>query len=170
MGLWLLIVTKLFDRNLAGLRTEHIPNVRAIAQLLSGKPPADPSHETWISYARSCVQPGLDYFKRQLASTTGLKLSMEIFKGCRFFSPQKIHIMQPNALAIEQALSTVPFLNTNQELDGLKAELPAYLAKAADTDQHFNILEWWKLNAPELPKWSAVARKNISHPALFCCI
>ena len=147
------------DRILAGLRTEHIPNVRAIAQLISGKPPADPSHEAWISYARSCVQPGLDYFKRQLASTTGLKLSMEIFKGCRLFSPQKIHIMQTNALAIDEALSTVPFLNTKQELDGLKAELPAYLAKAADTDQQFNILEWWKLNAPELPKWSAAARK-----------
>ena len=47
------------DRILAGLRTEHIPNVRAIAQLISGKPPADPSHEAWITYARSCVQPGL---------------------------------------------------------------------------------------------------------------
>ena len=67
--------------------------------------------------------------------------------------------MQPNALAIEQALNTIPFLNTQQELDGLKAELPAYLAKAADTDQHFDILEWWTLNAPELPKWSAAARK-----------
>ena len=48
---------------------------------------------------------------------------MEIFKGCRLFSPRKIHIMQPNALAIEQALNTIPFLNTQQELDGLKAEL-----------------------------------------------
>ena len=67
--------------------------------------------------------------------------------------------MQPNALAIDEALSTVPFLNTKQELNGLKAELPAYLAKAADTDQQFNILEWWKLNAPELPKLSAAARK-----------
>ena len=43
---------------LAGLRTDHIPNVRAIAQLLSGKPPADPSHEAWISYARRCFSQG----------------------------------------------------------------------------------------------------------------
>ena len=83
---------------------------------------------------------------------------MEIFKGSRLFSPQKIHIMQPNALATDQALSTISFLNTQQELDGLKAELPAYLTRAADTDQHFNILEWWKRNASELPKWSAAAR------------
>jgi hypothetical protein len=74
--------------------------------------------------------------------------------------------MQPNGLAIEQALNTIPFLNTHQKLDGLKAELPAYLSKAADTDQHFNILEWWKLNAPELPKWSVAARKIfLIHPS-----
>ena len=65
---------------------------------------------------------------------------------------------RPNALAIDQALSTIPFLNT-QELDGLKAELPAYLARAADTDQQFDILEWWRRNAPDLPKWSAAAKR-----------
>ena len=72
-----------------GLRTECIPNVKAIAQLVSGKPPGDPCHEAWVTYARSCVQPGLDYFERQLASTTGLKLSMEILKVVVYFLPRK---------------------------------------------------------------------------------
>lgn len=147
------------ERIQAGLRTEHIPNVRAIAQQLSGKVAGDPSHEAWVAYAKSCVQPGLDYFQRQLASTSGLKASVEIFSGCRLFSPQKVHVMQPNASAIDQALKTIPFLNSQQQLDGLKSELPAYLARAADTDQQFDILEWWKRNASDLPNWSAAAKK-----------
>ena len=39
----------------AGLRTEHIPNIRAVAQRLSSKAAGDPSHEAWVSYAISCV-------------------------------------------------------------------------------------------------------------------
>ena len=128
------------ERIQAGLRTEHTPNVRAVAQIwLSGKAAGDPSHEAWVSYANGCVQPGLDYFQRQLASPSGLKASLEIFQGCRLFSPQRIHIMQANASAFDQELKPVPFLNSQQQLDGLKSELPAYLARAADTDQQFDI-------------------------------
>lgn len=65
--------------------------------------------------------------------------------------------MQPNASAIDQALNTIHFLNTKQ-VDGLKSELPAYQAQAADTDQQFDILEWWKRNAFDLPNWSAAAK------------
>ena len=43
-----------------------------------------------------------------------------------------------------------------QQLNKLKAELPA---RAADTDEQFDILEWWKQNASHLPKWSAAARR-----------
>lgn len=121
------------DRILTGLHAEYIPNVRAVAHMLSAKPPADPVHEAWVSHARKCVQPGLDYFKQQLESS--LKRSLDIFKGCRLFSPQKVHVIKPNALAIDQDLSVIP-LNSRQELDGLKAELPAYLARAADTADH----------------------------------
>ena len=145
------------ERILAGLRTEYIPNVRAIAQLLSGKPPNDQSHEAWVSYARACVQPGLDYFQRQV--DTSLRGSLDVFKGCRLFSPQKIHIMQPSASTIDTDLKKIPFLNTVQELNGLKEELPTYLARAADTDENFDILEWWKRNSSHLPYWSAAAKR-----------
>ena len=124
-----------------------------------GKAAGGPSHEAWISYAKSCVQPGLEYFQCQLASNSGLKASLEIFRGCCLFLSQRVHIMQPNASAIDQELNTIPFLNSQQQLDGLKSELPAYLTRAADTDQQFDILEWWKRNASELPNWSAAAKK-----------
>ena len=145
------------DKIIIGIRTEYTPNVRAVAQLLSGKPPTDPAHEAWVSYAKDCVQPGLDYFQRQL--DTSLKRSLEVFNGCRLFSPSKVHTMQPNASAVDQALSKVPFLNSMQQLNELKVELPAYIARAADTDEQFNILEWWKRNSSHLPKWSAAARR-----------
>ena len=52
---------KTVERIQAGLHTEHIPNVRVIAQQLSGKAQGDPSHEAWVAHAKSCVQRGLDY-------------------------------------------------------------------------------------------------------------
>ena len=81
------------ERIQAGLHTKHIHNVRAVAQQLSSKVAGDPSHEALVTYSNSCVQPELDYFHRQMASTTGLKMSVEIIRGCRLFSPQKIHVM-----------------------------------------------------------------------------
>lgn len=73
--------------------------------------------------------------------------------------------MQPNASAINQALNTIPILNT-QQLDGLKSELSAYLARAADTDQQFDILERWKHNASDLPNyWSAAAKILLIQPS-----
>ena len=81
------------------------------------------------------------------------------FRGNTVFSPQRVHVMQPNASTIDQELRTIPFLNS-QLLDGLNSELPAYLARAADTDQQFDILEWWMRNAPDLPNWSGAAKKK----------
>ena len=40
-----------------------------------------------FDYARKCVQPGIDYFQKQL--TTNLKSPIAAFKAARLFSPQK---------------------------------------------------------------------------------
>ena len=158
----------------AGLHTEYIPNARAIAQLLSGKPPNDQSHEALVTYARACVQPGLEYFQWQLA--TSLKGSLDVFKGCRLFSPQKVHIMQPTTSTVDEDLKKTPFLNTPQELNDLKEELPTHLARASDTNENFDILEWWKRNSSHLPKWSAAAKRifliqpsSAASERGFCC-
>ena len=45
------------------------------------------------------------------------------------------------------------------EKAGLKEELPAYIAKAADLDEAYNVLEWWRSNASPLPHWSDAARR-----------
>ena len=55
-----------------------------------------------------------------------------------------------------------PFLV--DEIDHLKAELPAYLALAADVNADVNILEWWKNHSSPgsdscLPHWSSAIQK-----------
>lgn len=64
----------------ATICTAHTPNVQAIAQQLSGALHSDPRHQQLAAYAKSCVQPGLDYFERQVGSS--LKSSLVAFKRC----------------------------------------------------------------------------------------
>ena len=66
--------------------------------------------------------------------------------------------MKPTASLLDQALTCVPFLDAG-ELGGLKAELPAYLARVYDLHLEFDPLEWWKQKALVLPRWSSAARK-----------
>ena len=65
--------------------------------------------------------------------------------------------MKPTASTIN-CLSVIPFLDHNVIQD-LKAELPLYLVKAADIDKDFCPVQWWKINASELLKWSQSAMK-----------
>ena len=67
--------------------------------------------------------------------------------------------MQPDATAVEHSLVAIPFLNSPNIVSSLKAELPDYLARAADTRADIPPLEWWKRNAVALPNWSEAAKK-----------
>ena len=66
--------------------------------------------------------------------------------------------MQPNAAAVDD-LGAFPFLNTRAILDDVKAELPLYLAKAADVDASVDTKDRWRQNQIHLPKWSSVLQK-----------
>jgi len=145
------------DKLLATIRINHMPNVNATVQSITSKPLSDPQSVKWISYAKSCVKPGLDYFKRQLSTT--MKNSLQVFKGCRLFSPHKVCAMKVDADKVKEALLPIPFLSSKVELDQLLAELPAYLACAADTSSDIDPLEWWRSNATSLPCWSVAAAK-----------
>ena len=134
------------DRVLASIATENVPNVRATAENLTRQPPSHPHHEQWVTYTRSCVKDGLNYFKRQLELS--LKTPLAVFKGCWLFSPQKVRKMNPTAASVDESLSCIPFFDAN-ERDKLKEELhtsldsrplPTYLAEAADIDRDFDQL------------------------------
>ena len=111
------------------------------------------------AYAEASVEGGLEYFQSQLSSS--LKASMSVFKAGRLFSPQQVHAVKPDAATVRELLTSIPFLNTTTVIDGLKAELPTYLACANDVDSELCPLEWWQRNSGDLPHWSAAAKKML---------
>ena len=124
----------------AAIIVAYTPNVQAVVREMgAGNVSVE---EQLLKYARSCVQPGIDYFEKQLS--TSLKDSLSIFKSARYFSPQKL----------------VPVL-TDDVVEKLKEELPAYLARVSDMAGATNIsgIEWWKGMNDTLPQWASAARK-----------
>ena len=138
---------EVINRVSASIHAAHTPNVNAVVQCLSGT-------NTTLSvqlcdYAHKCVQPGLDYCKRQL--DTNLKVPLTAFKSCQLFMPHKAHEMQLTATSLDAFPESIPFI-TSKDLKNLKVELPAYLACAAGTSAKFSPLEWWKNNSSNLPQ------------------
>ena len=110
------------------IQVENIPNVQAVVENIS----ADTTIQLQLlTHARNCVKPGLDYFQKQLQ--TSLKTPLEAFKAARLFSPHKLSVLLPSAADID-SLSSFKFLNSEELLASLKAELPTYLAKAEGVD------------------------------------
>ena len=135
------------------IHSNHYPNVTVLAQQFSGGNTV--ARNQFVQYAQSCVKPGQDYFNTQLQQS--LKESLSAFKAARLLSPHKVTEMLPVASDVDQ-LSSFPFVSSSM-LASLKAELPAYIAKADGIDNKYCALQWWKSNAAELPHWSALARK-----------
>ena len=145
---------EVIDTIRASIHAANTPNLLAAAERLSGGAPH--SKQLMLRHGQQCIQPGIDYFNNQLTST--LQRPLAAFKAARYFSPQKMHEMQPSASSLE-SLKVFPFFDSQEELETLKAELPAYLAKAADVDSSIDPLQWWQRNASALPHWVAAARK-----------
>ena len=68
------------------------------------------------------------------------------FKAARLFLPSKVNEIKPDASIIINSLKAFPFLDNSSILDGLKEELPSYLAKAEDVQvmENTEVLLWWK--------------------------
>ena len=138
----------------AAIIAAYTPNVQAVVREMgAGNVSVE---EQLLKYAHSCVQPGIDYFEKQLS--TSLKDSLSVFQSAWYFSPQKLRILQPDAEAINN-LSVFPVLT--DVIEKLKEELPAYLAKVSDMASATNIsgIEWWKAMNDTLPQWASAARK-----------
>ena len=149
------------------IHSAHIPNTQAVIGHLTGMPISSQLGQEWLPYAKRCVGPGLNYFKMKFNGE--LSGTVAAFKAARFFLPCKIHEMKPDASAIDD-LKAFPFLDNVTVLNGLKVELPSYLAKAADVSPSIETLTWWKNNSKYLPCWSKAAErvfsilKNSFHP------
>ena len=132
---------KVIDTVGAPIKAANTPNLLAVAEKLFGG--VDHNKKLMIDRAQHCVQAAIDYFNGQLSST--LQHPLEAFKAARYFSPQKVHEIQPTASSID-CLKAFPFFDS-KDLEGLKGELPTYLAKPANMDSSIDPMHWWRLNA-----------------------
>ena len=69
------------------------------------------------------------------------------------FSPSKVCELKPSSAAID-SLCKFTFLNSSFVIDGLKTELPQYLASAEGVSHEIDVIQWWKTHEHELPCWS----------------
>ena len=107
-----------------------------------------------IQHAKSCVQPGLTYYFRQLNES--MKEPLAAFKAARLFSPYKLHEMKPDSSVIDSLVS-FPFLSSS--IPALKEEFPQYVAAVEDIDSTHDPLLFWKDHEQRLPNWSCAARQ-----------
>ena len=101
----------------AAIHSGYYPNVQAIAR--QEFPGNTALQQQWCAYSIACVQPGLDYFQEKLGNDSQNPMAA--------FNPSKVNEMKPTAGDVDD-LQAFPFLE--EHLDGLKAELPTYLAMA----------------------------------------
>ena len=139
----------------ASMEVDNAPNLKAIIRDVS---PNNTVYEQLKTYAKQCVQPGLDYFQKQLQ--TSLKASLAAFKAARLFNPCKVQQMKPDAASVDQLIS-FPFV-TSEKIINLKSELPKYLAKCEDLNETYDVLQWWKSQESVLPHWAAIAKSILA--------
>ena len=91
---------------------------------------------------------------------------MDAFKAARLFSPFKFHELKPSATDIDALIKAFPFLSSQETIDGLKMEIPMYMAASEDVFTEIDLIAWWKRHAIELPKWANAFKKLLLvHPS-----
>ena len=132
----------------ASVFTQHYRNVAAVAKAEAN---GNASHEQQLlDYSKACVQPAYDYF--YLKFNNDLKPVLNAFKAARLFSPFKFH-------ESKHCLKAFPFLSSQETIDGLKMEIPMYMAANVSTE--IDLIAWWKRHAIELPKWANAFKKVV---------
>ena len=69
-----------------------------------------------------------------------------------------ISTLKPSATDID-CLKAFPFLSSQETIDGLKMEIPMYMAASEDVSTEIDLFAWWKRHAIELPKWANAFKK-----------
>ena len=132
------------------IEVDNAPNLKAIVRGAS----SSIAVQQLKTYAKQCIQPGLDYFSKQLQNS--LKIPLAAFKAARLFNPCKAREIKPNASSVDQ-LTSFPFITTDN-IANMKSELPQYLASCEDLDESYDVLQWWKSHESVLPQWAITAK------------
>ena len=104
------------------------PNVRGIATVIAEEDPGQNVTALELS-AKAFFEPATKWFLRKF--NVDLYGVVVAFKAARLFCPVRIQWLKPTNALVE-SLRAFPFLDRDAITDGLKAELPTYLAAAED--------------------------------------
>ena len=133
------------------------PNVRAIATAITEEDPCQNVTALERS-AKACVEPAIRWFLRKF--NVDLYDVVVAFKAARPFCPVTIQWLKPTNALVE-SLRAFPSLDSDTTIDGLKAELPAYLAAAEDVviPTEEKKVEWWCGHEEQLPRWASAVKQ-----------
>ena len=126
----------------------HHPNVTSVAKYLANGNTTN--EQMLLKYAKNCVKPAYDYFKEKFDND--LRSTVELFKTARYFSPSKVSELKPTSSDLS-SLSAFPCFDS-EAIEGMKSELPTYLAAAEGVAQQFDPCEWWKCHSADIPMWA----------------
>ena len=139
----------------AFIENEHYLNVLAVARKQST---STTQYDQLFRYAKVCIKPGYDYFKKKFDED--LSLVLDMFKCWRLFDSAFVADAHPGCEDIEE-LRLLPFFNSTSTIDDLKHELPTYIANTEDVSSQIDKTDWWKRKADELPKWANARKKAL---------
>ena len=131
----------------------HFPNVQAVAAAIADENPAQ-DVAALEQQAKACVQPAIAWFLRKF--NVQLYNTVSVFKAAKYMCPVSVQWLKP----IQQ--SVFPFLHDDDGIiNGLKAELPAYLAATEDMviNTEERKVKWWHDHKDQLPHWASAVKK-----------
>lgn len=133
--------------------TAYYPNTNAVISSLASE--NKEAQQRLSHYAVECVKPGYDYFESKFEEE--LKPAVMIFKAARYFDPHKVLQLKPTCCNID-SLRQFPCFADTSTIEGLKSELPQYMAKAADVNITVSKIDWWENHEKDLPNWSKACK------------
>ena len=100
--------------------------------------------------AKACVEPAITWFRKKF--NVNLYDLLMAFKAARLFCPVSVQWLRPTDASVE-SLRAFRFLDSDAIINGLKAELPVYLAAAEDVNvlSEEHKVEWWHRQEEQLP-------------------
>ena len=86
--------------------------------------------------------------------------TLSAFKAAKIMCPGTAQWLRPSPANV-QALRQFPFLDSNDVIDSLVTELPAYIAAAQDVRLacEEDKVKWWRQQSDNLPNWSSAVIK-----------
>lgn len=135
----------------------HFPNVRAIAAAIAGQDP-DQNAAALERRAKACVEPAIQWFLRKF--NVDLYDILAAFKAARLMCPVNVQWLKPTPETVE-SLRAFPFLDNDVIMNGLKDELPIYMAAAEDVaiSTEEKKVEWWYDHKEQLPYWATAVKQ-----------